>query len=78
LAARDRLIAAAATEHSLPLWLLRAAKRKPVLAGERRLDDRSWVIAEAVPDTRRRANAEPGARCHAASDALLSYLADSA
>jgi hypothetical protein len=39
-------MADAATERRLPLWLFRAAKRKPVLAGERQLDDRSWVNGE--------------------------------
>jgi hypothetical protein len=45
IAERFCFIAAAATERWRPLWLLRAAKRKPVLAGERQLDDRSWVQA---------------------------------
>ena len=44
-AARDCFIADAATERRVPLWLLSAAKRKPVLAGKRQLDDRSWVRA---------------------------------
>jgi len=40
------IVAHAATERWLPLWLFSAAKRKPVVVVERQLDDRSWVIAD--------------------------------
>ena len=39
------IVAHAATERWLPLWLFSTAKRKPVVVVERQLDDRSWVQA---------------------------------